>query len=198
MARKQSIGDTNTGAFCDSQTIQNHRVSPADVLGKDLDAFAEFYDQHSQQVFWYLLSLTGSEEDSADLTQHVFLRALESMPHCMAVSSPIAWLFRVARNAAIDTFRRSSHTLPWRHIDATVLPFGGPGPEAAALERETLNELRVLLGRLSPEKQEMLALRVAGGLTCGEIAAVIGKSEAAVKKELQRTIRALREQCNEE
>jgi RNA polymerase sigma-70 factor (ECF subfamily) len=164
---------------------------------RDQAAFAELYERYARQVFWYALSRTGSEEDAADLTQHVFLRAYEALPQYQERGTVGAWLFRIARNAATDTYRRRGRDLPWSHVDETVLRFQGPGPEEVAIEREALNELRLLVAQLDPEKQELLALRMAARLTTPEIAAVMGKSEAAVKKQLQRIIQSLRERYHE-
>jgi RNA polymerase sigma-70 factor (ECF subfamily) len=51
-----------------------------------------------------------------------------------------------------------------------------------------------LLHDLAPEKRELLALRFAAGLSSAEIAHATGRSEAAVKKQLSRTIQRLQEQ----
>jgi RNA polymerase sigma-70 factor (ECF subfamily) len=161
--------------------------------------FAALYEQHLDQVFHYLLTYTDNSEDAADLTQHVFLRALEALPSYEDRGLPVAaWLLRIARNAAIDAYRRKRRTLPWDHLPDEVIPFAGPGPEALAVRRDALNQLRLLIAGLDAEKQDILALRFAADLTIREIAVVLGKSEAAVKKQLTRTIRKLKEQYRED
>jgi len=57
-----------------------------------------------------------------------------------------------------------------------------------------LDQLKRLLYQLEPSKQEMLALRFSAGLSGTEIALVVGKSQAAVKKQLTRTLQYLKEQ----
>src|SRR5205809_938268 len=58
--------------------------------------------------------------------------------------------------------------------------------------------LRALLGALGPDTRELLALRFAAGLTFVEIAAVVGKSEAATKKRLARTLQSLKEHYHDD
>jgi len=163
----------------------------------DRQAFAELYRRHAPAVFWYLLTYSASESDAADLTQQVFLRALEALPRYQQRTVVVRpWLLRIARNAAIDAHRRRRYRSTWRHVEVVLLPDHGPGPEALAIQREEAGRVSVLLGQLSDEKRELLALRFAGDLTIAEIAEVVGKNEEAVKKQLQRLVRWLKEECD--
>ena len=62
------------------------------------------------------------------------------------------------------------------------------------LRRESLERLGALVAELDDDKRDLLALRVAAGLSIREIAAAAGKSEAAVRKQLERTLKRLKEQ----
>jgi RNA polymerase sigma-70 factor, ECF subfamily len=160
----------------------------------DEAAFAELYRRNLRRVFRYLLTYTESTDDAADLTQHVFLRVLETLDSYEDRGVPFgAWLFRIARNVATDTYRRRRKTLPWDHIPAAWQPFTSDDPEAAVIHHESLNRLRLLVAQLEPEKQDLLYLRFAGELTAAEIGAVVGKKPATVQKQLQRTIQFLKE-----
>lgn len=163
----------------------------------DSDAFAQLYRRYVDRVFRYLRTYTENEDDAADLTQHVFLRVLEALPGYRNEGAPFgAWLFRIARNAATDAFRRRRRVLPWDHVPPELHSLSASDPEAASLQREALNQ--VLVSRLEPEKQELLALRFAGGLSSREIASVVGRSPAAVQKELVSIMLGLKEQCRDE
>lgn len=176
--------------FCDAddqQLIQWAR--------DDRQAFAELYRRHAPAVFWYLLTCSASESDAADLSQQVFLRALEALPRYHQRTVAVRpWLLRIARNATIDAHRRRRHRTPWQRLEAVLLPDHSPGPEALAIQREDAGRVSVLLGQLSDEKRELLALRFAGDLTIAEIAEMVGKNEEAVKKQLQRLVRWLKEE----
>lgn len=162
---------------------------------QDGAAFGELYDRYVDRVYSYLRARTALEEDAADLTQQVFLKALDALPRYREGSVPFAaWLFRIAHNAAIDHHRRRRGTVTWDLLPEALQPIAMDDLEAGALRREAITRLRELLCGLDPETRELLALRFAAGLTIAEIAAVIGKSEAAAKKRLARTLRALKEQ----
>lgn len=165
-----------------------------ELAKSDARAFGMLYELYVDRIFFYLRTYTDGEDDAADLTQHVFMRALEALPHYQNRGLPFSsWLFRIARNAATDSFRRRRRVLAWDHVPESLQPISTYNPEAASIHRESLNQMRVLVGQLSPEKQELLALRFAGGLSSGEIAAIVGRSPAAVQKELVRIMRSLKE-----
>ena len=161
-------------------------------------AFAQLYQRYLDRVYRYVYTYADCPEDAADLTQHIFLRVLEALPSYDERGVPFgAWLFRIARNAAVDAYRRRRKSLPWEHVPENLLPFAGPGPEEISVRRDELNQLRILVAQLDPAKQELLALRFGGRLTSAEIAAVLGKSRAAVKKQITRTLLTLKEQCGD-
>ncbi len=158
----------------------------------DPEAYAQLYYLHVDGVFRYVRTYTESDEDAADLTQQVFLRILEALPKYRDRGVPFrAWLFRIARNAAIDTYRVHRRNLPWDHFPETVHPFSADLDERM-IRQEAINRLRVMVGQLPLEKQELLALRFAAGLTAREIAPLVGRSEAAVKQQFARTLQNLR------
>ena len=175
----------------------NDDAALARAARQDLSAFATLYQRYRDRVYWYLRSRTGSEEDAADLTQQVFLQAIDALPSYHATRGTFAaWLFRIARNAAIDLHRQQQrgNAASWDLLPGALQSLVGPDLEAQAMRREDLVRLRTLLGALDPPKRELLALRFAARLPVTDIAAVIGKSAVATRKQLSRTIQALQEQ----
>jgi RNA polymerase sigma-70 factor (ECF subfamily) len=160
------------------------------------EAFGKLYELHVDAVYRYLQLRTGTA-DAADLTQQVFLRAFASLPKYKTRGLPFsAWLFRIARNLATDHHRQRGRT-PDELLPGMVQADATAAPEQAALQMETLGHLRALLRELDGEKRELLAMRFAAGLSSREIAAVVGKSEAAVKKQLTRILHTLKEKYGE-
>jgi len=163
------------------------------------DAFGELYERYLPGVYRYLRARTASGDEAADLTQLVFLRVLRALPRYRAGRVPFAsWLFRIARNAATDAHRRRKPAVSWDYVPELSTPDDHDGPEALALRQERLTHLRALLARLDPSKRELLAFRFAAGLSAREIAPIVGKSEAAVKKQLTRIIATLKEYYRDE
>ena len=156
--------------------------------------FGHLYERYLPRVYRYMLSRTGSRDDAADLTQIAFTRAFDGLTGYRSDRAPfVAWLFRIARNTAIDAHRRRRTSVSWSGLPEALTAADVAGPEAIAQKRERLAALRALLKRLDPATRELLALRFAGDLSSREIAAVTGKTEAAVKKQLTRIIANLRE-----
>jgi len=163
------------------------------------EAFGELYELFMPRVYRYVRTRTASAEEAADVTQCVFVKAMSSLSKYRASRGPFAgWLFRIAHNAAVDSHRRRKPTLNWDDLPESIAESNIGSPEDLVLRRERLDHLRVLVSRLDTNKRELLALRFAAGLTSREIAAVVGKGEGAVKKQLFRIIASLKEQYVEE
>lgn len=158
----------------------------------DPSAFATLYQRYFARVYRYLRIRLQSEEDAADLTQQVFLKALDALPRYQTRSTPVgAWLFTIARNARIDRFRRQQATLP---LEAASDVLAEHETETIVLRRETYEQLSALLSTLNAEARDLLALRFAAGLTTPEIADILGKRPEAVRKSLSRLLHTLKEQ----
>lgn len=177
----------------------SEEASQVQAAQQDPAAFAPLYRRYQDRVYMYMRTRTESDEDAADLTQQVFLRALDSLSQYRPRrGSFAAWLFRIARNAAIDWQRRQRKTVTWDLLPEALQPVADHDLEAGMLRREAAARLRTLFAELDADKQEILVLRFAAQLTIAEIAAIIGKSEAATQKMLLRTIQGLQESYHDE
>lgn len=179
------IRDTIADAGLDDVVlVQQAQADPA--------VFDAIYRRYRNRIYWYLRSRTQTEDDAADLTQHVFLQAMEHLQQYRAKRGPFAaWLFAIARHAATDFHRRHHTTVEWECLPAALHPVDALDVELDAEKKEMLAHLDHLLGALPADKREILALRFAGRLTIPEIAAVIGKSAEATRKQLTRTLQTL-------
>jgi len=159
---------------------------------RQVSSFEPLYERYRDRIYAYMRLRTRRTEDAADLTQQVFLQALGALAQYRPQRGTFAaWLFRIARNVATDDARRRRVTIAWDLVPEALQPLAGDDPEAATLHTEALDRLRRVLAACPPPTRELLALRFTAGLTSAEIAAVVGKSEAAVKKQLTRIIQTL-------
>jgi RNA polymerase sigma-70 factor (ECF subfamily) len=192
--QESAIALTRQGASLnqdETMLIQAARVDPV--------AFDELYQRYLTPIYRYLCLHTYSEEDAADLTQQVFLQALQALPRYRERQLPFAaWLFRIAHNLAVDNYRYRRNMVTWDWLTEPMHSISDSNPETILLERENLLQLRQLFEDLSPDKKELLALRFAAGFTAREIAIVVGKHEEAVQKQLLRIIGRLRKQFKEQ
>lgn len=158
-------------------------------------AFEPLYQRYKLRVYRYFFIRSGREEESADLMQQVFLQALQALPNYQAQGAPFAaWLFRIAHHLASNAYHRKKESVSWDFVSDNEQLNSEGDPETVFLKQERLTQLKHLLIELDPMKRELLALRFSAGLSSAEIALVVGKSQAAVKKQLIRTLQKLKEQ----
>ena len=157
----------------------------------DASAFGRLFDHYHLPVYRYVASRVRRPSDAEDLTQLVFVKALEALPRYESRGIPFGgWLFRLARNAVID-FARTSH----EHADlAQSVNRAGidAGPDEVAVIRQEIDAIGVALSALTDDQRDAIALRFFAGLSAREAAEVMGKQEGTVRGLQFRAIAALR------
>ncbi len=154
---------------------------------KDPEAFGVLYRRYLTPLYRYLYQRLGNSHDAEDLTAQVFTEALEGLVHhryrengCFA-----AWLFTIARRRAVDFYRQK----PVEQLDDPPSP--EPGLLAAIEKSENLQRLAHLLSQLDEDRRELLRMRFSTGLSYAKIGQIEGRSEAAVKMMIYRTLEHL-------
>jgi RNA polymerase sigma-70 factor (ECF subfamily) len=177
-----------------SQEIAPDEAALVSAAQADPAAFDALYRRYLDPVYRYVRVQIPHLEDAADLTQQIFLQALDALPTYQGRGLPFAaWLFRIARNAVIDSYRRrKGGAVSFELLPEDLHPVAGNDPLALMLEREREQRLQLLLRALPPHKRELLMLRFAGQLSSSEIALVVGRSPAAVQKQLTRILLELK------
>ena len=137
--------------------------------------------QYGPAVYRLAFARTGSRADAEDVMQEVFVRLLKAKPDFADEEHAKAWLLRVAANCANDLFRA-----PWRRREE-ALPESLPAPE----EPEPGGVVEAVLA-LPPKYRAAVHLYYYEDLSVAEIAAILGKSEGAVKSRLFRARALLR------
>ena len=169
-----------------------HAASSADV------EFERLYRASRDDVYAYVAALLRDRFAAEDVTALAFERAYRRRgSYRRSRGSARAWLFGIARNAALDELRRRGRA-------------AGPGTEAAMGEGEPVGAtgdvaetglrravLRSALATLTPRERELVALKFFAGLTNAELASVIGTTETNAGTRLHRVIGKLREACHE-
>jgi len=157
----------------------------------DAWAFGRLFDHYHQPVYRFVATRVRRPSDAEDLTQLVFVKALEALPRYEARGVPFGgWLFRLARNAVID-FVRTSH----EHADlAQSADRAGhdAGPDELAVIRQEIDAVGAAMNRLTEDQRDAIALRFFAGLSAREAAEVMGKQEGTVRGLQFRALAALR------
>jgi RNA polymerase sigma-70 factor, ECF subfamily len=158
----------------------------------DRSALEELYLIHFDRIYSYLHMSVGSRHDAEDLTTQTFVKMLESIGRFRwRPSVPFsAWLFRIAHNLAIDHFRARRRWQPEEEIPEPT------GVEENSAEEQALASigdasLLELIARLSPEQRQVLTLKFVFRFSNGEAAAILDKTEGAVKSLQHRALAAL-------
>ena len=151
---------------------------------REPEAFGQLYEEHFDRIYRYVMLRVRNQADAEDITQQVFLKALENIGSYRWRGKPFAsWLFRIAHNLVVDYWKKKS-----REKVAAVAPeeidemAASPNDPAALAELNfDMKQLAAACDRLTEGQREIISLRFAGGLSVAESAKVMGKSEGAVK-----------------
>lgn len=170
----------------------------------DRGAFGAIYQRYVDRVYSFIEFRVRDGALAEDLTQEVFVQSLRGLESFEWQGALAPWLLRIARNAVVDHWRRTGRR-PERPMSQVELDDEErpdreerlASPEAAdaleavdrALDRDRILQATVHLTEL---QQQVVALRFAAGLSLKETAAVMGRSEGAVKNLQHHALRALR------
>ena len=164
-----------------------------DAQNGDAEAFGELYERYAPRVFRYLFAHLDNRLDAEDLTEEIFLRVWRTLGSYQEQGVPfLAFLFRVARNALIDHYRRSAKKEQETSIEDLHLQ--GHEPELVDAVTATLEhqQLRQVMKQLREDYRTVLALRFLSELSPEETARAMGRSAGAVRVLQHRALAALR------
>jgi RNA polymerase sigma-70 factor, ECF subfamily len=164
----------------------------------DRDALEELYLIHFDRIYSYLHVSVGNRHDAEDLTTQTFLKMLEKIGSFRWQSAPFsAWLFRIAHNLAMDHFRARRR---WQPEEEVPEPVGDAEPSAELKAMQTIGResMLKLIDRLSPEQQQVLTLKFVFNLPNAEVAAILDKTEGAIKSLQHRALVSLQKQIARE
>jgi RNA polymerase sigma-70 factor, ECF subfamily len=155
----------------------------------DADAFGILYDRHVAGIYRYAYARLGNAPEAQDVTAEVFVNALRGIRRYQDRGRPFAcWLYRIAANTVADHFRHA----PTSRELSDDLPDTAPPVEATAIRHLELEELWRRVELLPPQQRVAMTLRFREDRSAREAAAVMGKSEAAVKLLIYRAVARLR------
>ena len=157
-------------------------------------AFDRLYRSSRDDVYAYVAGLLRDTAAAEEVTAAVFERAYRKRNRFDPErGEPRAWLFGIARNAALDELRRRN-----RQAELTAEPadLHSLGVEEGAERSERRLAVAVALERLDPGERELIALKFFAGLANAEIAQVLGIGESNAGTKLHRAMTKLREACD--
>ena len=172
-----------------------------DARAGDRHALGQLYDTYRDRVARFATGRIGDAEKAEDVTSETFEAVCRNLGSYRAGTDFEAWLFTIAHRRVADHFRRRYRRREVA-LDEAVSGEEGragsgaaaavAGPEEALLAAERRAEVAGAFRRLRPDQQEVLALRVLGGLSAVQVGEVLGKSEGAVRVAQHRALHSLR------
>lgn len=161
-------------------------------------AWIALYGDLVPSVRAYVRARSAAEPD--DVVGEVFLQVVRDLERFDGGEREFrTWLFTIAHHRLLDARRRDTRR-PVRAAPDRVLEDAADigDVEDDAIAGLTVARVRELVGRLSPEQQDVLLLRLFGDLTTPETAAIVGKRPGAVKALLRRGLANLRKEISRE
>ena len=169
-------------------------MAPVQDAPRDADlAFEQLYRSSRDDVYAYAAGLLRDRSAAEDVTAAAFERAYRKRSRFDPDrGTPRAWLFGIARNAALDELRRRSRLaeMPVEPVDDTR-----PSLEDVAETRLQMGAVHAAFERLTPRDRELVSLKFFAGLSNAEIAGVLGISESNAGTRLHRVLTQLRKAC---
>jgi len=168
-----------------------HRMLVRRAAHRDPDAWESLYRRMHPRLFAYARRRLRSDHEADDAVSETMLRALHRIDTFTWKGAGFdAWLYGIARNVILEAHRHSGRTSPGAEPSEIATLAAGPLEELVG--REQLTDVRSAFGRLSPEDQELLELRVVAGISAAGVGAVLGCRPGAVRMAQSRALQRFR------
>ena len=175
------------------------------VRDGDDAAFEELYRRYHPRIAGFIRGMLHDEARAEDVSQEAFFSALRRMRSTDTEINFKPWIYQIARNAAIDSYRRNSHAVEvsmdaddgLRASDRHRLVGIDGGPDAALVTKERLNHLQSAFDELSDVHTKVLVMRELEGMSYREIGDELDLTRPAVESALFRARRRLESEYEE-
>ena len=159
----------------------------------DQEAFARLYDEYFDKIYRYVALKIGDKTEAEDMTQQVFLKALQSISSFKWKGVPFsAWLYRIAHNQVVDYLRKKKRR-PATLLDESLVSGDSENTPQSMVERNIDTEqLLAATQHLTDAQREVISLRFTSELSTAQVAEIMGKSQGAIKALQHSAIVALR------
>lgn len=153
----------------------------------DNNALGRLYDLHHERICLYCVKMIGSWQQTEDIVHEMWERVLRLRGTTMPILNPRGFFFRIARNLCLDQLKRNGRFTPIEDLQESLHP-------SAGIERsgEAADLVNRCLERLTDDHREVVILHLYCGYRLEEIAEMLGKSHAAIRKRASRAQAQLR------
>lgn len=167
----------------------------------DDSVFDRLYANYHNDVFKFLIYLTRDRDQAEDLSHEVYVRVLKAYAGFEGKSSEKTWLFSIAKNVAIDYFRKNTVRRKHAHNqfdwEKRALVSNSIQPDDFVVMNEEMKEVVNALDYCTGDQKMVVHMRFLHDLSIAEAAEVLGWTEAKVKTTQHRAIKALQDKLRE-
>lgn len=158
------------------------------------EAFKCLFKRYRNKLFAYIFKITKSRESSEEIVIDVFMKLWQSHEILAEINHFPSFIFQVARNKAYDFLRVAAKDLVlqellWDEIDAA----SESRTDDKILVAELQENLKLVIGKLSPQRQIVFRMSREQHLTYDQIASQLGLSKSTVKNHITDALRFVRE-----
>ncbi len=149
--------------------------------------------RYASPLLTYIERMTGDRHRAEEIFQEVFFTVWQKRKQYKFPKRFRSWLFTIAANRCRQDYRKSK--LPTTSIDPSLelVSVGvGGSPDDAAIATENATFVATAVTQLPTQQRTVVVLRIWNGLSYGEIADVIGKSEATVRSHMHHGLNGMR------
>ena len=158
--------------------------------------FDELYQKYHQDVFQFLFYMVRNKEQAEDLVQEVYIRVFKSYNRFEGKSSQKTWLFSIARNVAIDFFRKQKgwkeRILEKFDWSTNQVKDENPIPDEIVIQREEIRLIFQCLEYCTVDQRAVIILRFLHDLSIIETAEALSWTESKVKTTQHRSLKLLK------
>ena len=160
---------------------------------RDQVALTQLYEENFDKIYRYIVLKIGDRTEAEDMTQQVFLNALQSISSFKWKGMPFtSWLYRIAHNQVVDYLRKKTKHATVPLDESLPIPAVDGDPKYIVERKVEIETIVMATKKLTLAQQEVISLRFGGELSIAEVAKMMAKSEGAVKALQHSAILALR------
>ncbi|WP_445486794.1 sigma-70 family RNA polymerase sigma factor [Niallia sp. 03133] len=161
-----------------------------------MSSIEELYVKYNHDVFHFLIYMGVSQEQAEDLVQEVFMRVLKTKSSFKGQSSEKTWLCTIAKNIALDYFRKQKGTQVnnfYTNISFfTEMKDNSALPEEITMQKEVSDWINDSLQNCTVDQRMVILIRYIHEMSIVETASYLGWTESKVKITQHRALKALR------
>lgn len=139
--------------------------------------FEQLYNTYFNDVYLYILRLSGNENTAEEITSDTFFKAMRSIDSFRGDCDVRVWLCQIAKNCYYSHIKKNAVT---EHIDEDELqqiPDRAPSISDELIQKDEIGKIQSILHGVGEPYKEVFMWRVYAALSFKQIAAIFGKTE---------------------